>query len=322
MRPGALGMREVVAPHDVADADLVALREVAPTGVGRAEPAVAIEVVARPHGEVLGEVGVELLRAVVAVEDHVHHPQQVRRPERTALGDGHAQARVPLEHAREHHEPEWARRPEAHLGGVHADEAGSGAVVLTRSRRRSACAPACAAPRTPPTPGRTRRSWYVRVLARHRRDEDPAAQSRLAGAADLADRGVDVVVDRHQRDAAPRRSGLSLHSSASQRLWAPGAGHEQHRIVLGAHARARHRMAPSCRRARRRHRGRSPRRPRRRRRAPCRGAPRPSCPRGPLRSRRTTPPRTRLLPMIWNCSRSASRSARCASNASRNCGSR
>ena len=47
--PGALGMGEVVAPHDVADADLVAAGQLAPAGVRRADGAVAVEVLARPH---------------------------------------------------------------------------------------------------------------------------------------------------------------------------------------------------------------------------------------------------------------------------------
>src|SRR6185369_10474002 len=67
VRPRALRVREVVAPHDVADADLVALREVAAARVRGTEPAVAVEVLARAHREVLREIGVELLRAVVAV---------------------------------------------------------------------------------------------------------------------------------------------------------------------------------------------------------------------------------------------------------------
>src|SRR5436190_2573178 len=74
VRPRALRVWEVVAPHDVADAYLVPLREVTPPRVRGAEPTVAVEVLARAHGEVLGEIGVELLRAVVAVEHHVHHP--------------------------------------------------------------------------------------------------------------------------------------------------------------------------------------------------------------------------------------------------------
>ena len=109
--------------------------------------------------------------------------------------------REALEHAREHHEPERARRPEAHLGRVHADEARGRCRSPRAARSRSACAPASGAPRTPPTPGRTG-VVVRRVLTRHRRDEDAAAQARLAGAADLGDRGIDVVVDRHQRDAA------------------------------------------------------------------------------------------------------------------------
>src|SRR5262249_15541687 len=46
VRPGALGVREVVPPHDVADTDLVAPRQLPPPGVRRAEPAVAVEVLA------------------------------------------------------------------------------------------------------------------------------------------------------------------------------------------------------------------------------------------------------------------------------------
>ncbi len=46
VRPRALGVREVVAPEDVVDADLVAHAELAALGVGRADEAVAVDVLA------------------------------------------------------------------------------------------------------------------------------------------------------------------------------------------------------------------------------------------------------------------------------------
>src|SRR5581483_3339563 len=49
--PGALRVREVVAPHDVADADLVTPAQFPPPRVGRADGAVAVEVLAREHRE-------------------------------------------------------------------------------------------------------------------------------------------------------------------------------------------------------------------------------------------------------------------------------
>ena len=106
--PGALGVREVVAPHQVADADLVAADQLAPLRVRGADEAVAVEVLRRPHRQVRRELRAQLLRAVLAVEHRVHPPQQVVHPERPALGDREPESREALEHARPDEEPQRA----------------------------------------------------------------------------------------------------------------------------------------------------------------------------------------------------------------------
>src|SRR5207245_1558391 len=80
--PGALRVREVAAPHHVADSDLVATRQLAAPGVRRADGAVAVEVRTRPHREVRGELRAELLRRVLAVVGDVGGPEEIGGPER------------------------------------------------------------------------------------------------------------------------------------------------------------------------------------------------------------------------------------------------
>src|SRR5438552_1500674 len=87
MWPCALGMGEVVAPHDAADADLVAATELPATGVGRADLDVAVVVLAGPHAEVAAERGIELRApaAEAALVRRVHHVEEIGRPEAAAL---------------------------------------------------------------------------------------------------------------------------------------------------------------------------------------------------------------------------------------------
>src|SRR3954452_7909123 len=78
--PGALGVREVVAPHDVADADLEAARQLAAAGVLGSDLDVADEVLAREHREQAVHAVVELARSLVLEDERVGAPEQVGHP--------------------------------------------------------------------------------------------------------------------------------------------------------------------------------------------------------------------------------------------------
>ena len=107
--------------------------------------------------DVRGEHLAELLRAVLAVVHGVHRPEQVRRPERAALGRRRTAG------------PDAARTRRTTAGSA-ADGSTTTAprwCTCRRTRRttpcrrrRSARAPASAALRTPPTPARSTASWY------------------------------------------------------------------------------------------------------------------------------------------------------------------
>ncbi len=100
VREGAFGMGEVVPPQQVADADLVAAGDVLDARGGRGEEAVAVDVLARLHGQVLAEHVAELLGVVAAHELLVHLGHDVGQPPRTVLGDDVLEAGMALEHAR------------------------------------------------------------------------------------------------------------------------------------------------------------------------------------------------------------------------------
>lgn len=116
VRPGAFGVREVAAPQDVVDADLVPLGEFAAFGVGGADEDLAVEVLVRGPLQ-FGERG-ELLAAVGAEVETVHEPQEVRQPPAAGLGDAEPQPGMAFEGARPEQEPERAGGPPGDLGDV------------------------------------------------------------------------------------------------------------------------------------------------------------------------------------------------------------
>ena len=70
-----------------------------------------------------------------------------------------------------------------------------------------------------------------RVRLPHGRDEDAATQSRLGRAGDLGDGVVDIVQDRHQRDAGA--AGWAIGTELGEpAVVGSRAGHEQLRVVV------------------------------------------------------------------------------------------
>src|SRR3954451_19515290 len=105
-------MREVAAPQEVVDPDLVTHADLAALGVGGADEAIAVEVLARAHDDVVTEgPGAELLRAFLPEIEPIPEPQQARHPPCTGLGHPEAQPGEALERARPEQEPHRARRP-------------------------------------------------------------------------------------------------------------------------------------------------------------------------------------------------------------------
>src|ERR1700759_2928249 len=85
-------MRKVAAPQEIVDADLVPHADLAALGVGRPDEAVAVEVLARAHDDVVTErPGAELLRALLPEIKPVPEPQQAGHPPGACLGDAEAQ---------------------------------------------------------------------------------------------------------------------------------------------------------------------------------------------------------------------------------------
>src|SRR5262249_31685724 len=122
VRPRSLRVREVVAPTDVVDADLVAHPELAALRVRRADEAVAIDILRRRHRDRAAErVGTELLRALLPEEQAIPEPHQRRQPPATGFSDAELQARIALEHSRPQHEPQRPRGPPRHLGDIDAE---------------------------------------------------------------------------------------------------------------------------------------------------------------------------------------------------------
>jgi hypothetical protein len=97
VREGALGVREVVAPHDVADPDGVAALDVVLSRGGGGEEAVAVQVVAGLHGDGVAERRAELAGVVAADPLLVHLPDDVGDPPGAVLRHGVPQRRVALE---------------------------------------------------------------------------------------------------------------------------------------------------------------------------------------------------------------------------------
>src|SRR5438874_13568566 len=82
LRPGAFGVREIVAPEHVVETDLVAHADLAALGVRRADEAVAVERLTRREGD--AEVA-ELLRAFMPEVEPIPEPEQVRHPPATGF---------------------------------------------------------------------------------------------------------------------------------------------------------------------------------------------------------------------------------------------
>ena len=203
--PRAFRVGKVVAPHDVADADLVAASELAASRVRRADAAVPVEVLARQHLHDAVRVG-HLAGAVIADRHHVESPEHVGRPEAARLRDRHAQPRETFEHAGEQHEPQRSRGEEDRLVAVDAHPARHFAVVLVCAGTRVAVHGKVEILRD--GPHRVVAVARVgRVVAPLRRDDDAAPQSVGVGALDLRDRAVEVAEDRsHDQAGTPLRA--------------------------------------------------------------------------------------------------------------------
>lgn len=114
--PGAFGVREVAAPEDVVDADLVTLGEFPALGVGGADEDLPVQVLVRRTRQ-RGERG-ELLAAVRAQVEAVHEPQEVGEPPAAGLGDAEPETGVAFEDPGPEQEPQGARGPPGHLGDI------------------------------------------------------------------------------------------------------------------------------------------------------------------------------------------------------------
>ena len=231
VRPRAFGVREVVSPHDVVDADLVPASDFPPARVRRTDLDVAVEVVARLHRQVREPVG-RLPRAVVPVVGVVEHPEEVGGPEAPRFRHRELQARETLERARAQQEPERPRRPPPRLGDVHAVETLAGAVVLVRAgagvRVHRHVELFAHGPDRVVDVVRVRR-----VRAPLRRDEHAAVQARLVGAPDLRDRAGNVAQDGRHREALAPLGGVRAQVGAPTVVRAC-AGEEEHGIEVGA----------------------------------------------------------------------------------------
>src|SRR5579864_5839657 len=124
VRIRALRMREVVAPQQVLDADLVPTLDLVDARGGGGEGAVAVDVLAGLHGQAVLEDVAELAGVVSADPLLVHAFDEVGHPPGPVLGDGVAEGGVTLEYTREDEHPERPCRPPPRLRGVDRDEAG------------------------------------------------------------------------------------------------------------------------------------------------------------------------------------------------------
>ena len=200
VRPRALGVWEVVAPHDVADADLVATGDLASPGVRRADPAVAVEVLAREHRE-LTACGGAILRAPwsrVAIMSRRHNMSAAQKlpASVTAMRSCGKRSNTPvssMNHIGRDGE-------EDRLVAVHAHPARHLAVLLVRAGagvavQRELELLAHRPHRVVPVAG------VRRVVTPSRRDDDAAGEALGMRTADLGDRAVEVVEDRRDDQA-------------------------------------------------------------------------------------------------------------------------
>ena len=135
VRERAFRVGQVVAPHDVADADQVPAIDVVLTRRRRREEAVAVQVVARLHRQPCTERVAELAGVVAADPLLVHLADLVGHPPRRVLGHRVLEVRVALEDAAPDQHRERARRPPAGFRRVDRQHARAEADVA-RARAR------------------------------------------------------------------------------------------------------------------------------------------------------------------------------------------
>ncbi len=237
VRPRPLGVREVVPPCDLVDADLVTTQHLVLIHPRRDE-AIPLEVEARLLGQRVSERVAKLQGRMEAIPLLVHPREHLRHPPSPVLSHREHEVRKALKHPAPDERPQRARREEPRFRRVDRQRAGADNDI-TRGTALSATViaePALLAG----GPHRVVQGIVVgRVRRPLRRNHHAGPDPRFVSPLDLRDAGCHVVVDdRHNRDASPT-IGARRTKVGQPAVVCPSPRHRELGVILAGRAKAR-----------------------------------------------------------------------------------